>query len=150
MTSSPYFLLFYLLACAHGWSMPLESFKTKPSTNNDRHNNHDITTFLGRRDFFSQSSLLTLSTIVSLGPLSPISVSAADADDPFAALDAFAATVGSTPPSSSSLTNTPANSSSNNDNSGKGRGPQSNGSSDMNEALKDIRKQKRIDPRTHG
>lgn len=143
MTSSKYlwsgFLFFsFLVTLAEGWGVTSEPFKTKPNT-------HDNKSRSDRRDFL-QSSVLAFATIASIGPLSPKAVMAAGSQDPFAALDSFAASVGSTPPSS---LNPSSNKGSSNSSSDKGA-PQPSGSSEMSEALKAIRKQKQIDPRTHG
>ncbi|CAJ1952342.1 unnamed protein product [Cylindrotheca closterium] len=129
-----------LLSFVHGWGVTPKPWNTKP-----RITDTDNNSISGDRRIFLQSSLLSASTTVArFGPLSPQTAIAADNDDPFAALDSFAATVGSTPPNS---LNPPPNPTSSSNPKGAS---QPTGPSDMSEALKDIRKQTKIDPRTHG
>mmetsp|Transcript_36536 Transcript_36536/g.88551 ORF Transcript_36536/g.88551 Transcript_36536/m.88551 type:complete len:152 (-) Transcript_36536:115-570(-) len=133
----------FLLAFTYGWEMASTLCKNKPIT-------RDNNSVSDRRDFL-QSSLLASATITSAGTLSsPQTATAADSDDPFAALDSFAATIGSTPPSSINPPPSKTGNSASPSSDTKQGATQPTGSSDMSEALKDMRKQRQIDPRTHG
>ncbi|KAL3937430.1 MAG: hypothetical protein SGBAC_007462 [Bacillariaceae sp.] len=135
-----FILVSFLLESADGWGIAPGQCKIRPNTS-DNNSNSD------RRDFL-QSSLSTFTTVASIGTLSSQTATTIDVEDPFAALDSFAASVGSTPPSN--LNNPPTTGNSASPSSDAKGASQPAGSSDMSEALKDIRKQKTIGPTTHG